>query len=80
MLSALEGEGRVVRARFSSGAPEMLIASEDVALFGAAYPDALFERHAEAPPPAEVSNAPAPEADDAEREIVQARDGDVGTG
>ena len=71
MLSALGREGRVVRARFSSGAAEMLIAGEDVALFAAAYPDALFERHAEAPPPVEVSDAPAPEAGDAEREIVR---------
>ena len=70
MLSALEGEGRVVRVRFSSGAAEMLIAGEDVALFGAAYPDALFERHAEAQPPVE-SSLPALEADDAEREIVR---------
>ena len=59
-----------MRARFSSGAAEMLIAGEDVALFAAAYPDALFERHAEAPPPVE-SSLPAPEADDAEREIVR---------
>jgi len=70
VLSALEGEGRVVRVRFSSGAAEMLIAGEDVALFGAAYPDALFERHAEAQPPVE-SSLPALEADDAEREIVR---------
>ena len=60
-----------MRARFSSGAPEMLIASEDAALFAAAYPEAIFERHAEAPPPVEVSGAPALEADDAEREIVR---------
>ncbi|HZZ09033.1 MAG TPA: DEAD/DEAH box helicase, partial [Candidatus Binataceae bacterium] len=71
MLSSLEREGRVVRARFSSGAPERLIASEDAALFAAAYPEAIFERHAEAPPPVEVSGARALEADDAEREIVR---------
>ena len=59
-----------MRARFSSGAAEMLIAGEDVALFAAAYPDALFERHAEAQPPVE-SSLPALEADDAEREIVR---------
>ncbi|HVA40779.1 MAG TPA: DEAD/DEAH box helicase, partial [Candidatus Binataceae bacterium] len=72
MLSALEREGRVMRARFSSGAPEMLVASEDVALFAAAYPEAIFERHAEAPPqPAAASDEPALEADDAEREIIR---------
>jgi ATP-dependent Lhr-like helicase len=71
MLSALEREGRVVRARFTSGAPEMLIAGEDAALFTAAYPGAIFERHAEAPPPAKLSGVPAPEADNAEREIVR---------
>ncbi|HVB78556.1 MAG TPA: DEAD/DEAH box helicase [Candidatus Binataceae bacterium] len=80
MLSALEREGRVLRARLCSGAPEMLIASEDVALFTAAYPEAAFpesirpgsilERHAEAPPPA-ASGVPALEADDAGREIVR---------
>jgi ATP-dependent Lhr-like helicase len=71
MLSVLEREGRVVRARFSSGAPEMLIASEDAALFAAAYPDVIFERHAEAPPPALSSGVRLPEAGDAEREIVR---------
>ncbi len=71
MLSVLEREGRVVRARFSSGAPEMLIASEDAALFTAAYPEAIVERHAEAPPSAPASIAPASEADDAEREILR---------
>ena len=71
MLSALEREGRVVRTRFSSGSPEMLIASEDVALFSAAYPDAIFERHAEASAPTDISAEHAPEADDAEREIVR---------
>ncbi len=72
MLSALEREGRVVRARLSSGASEMLLASEDVALFTVAYPDAIFERHAEAPPPpAATSGATANEPDDAEREIVR---------
>lgn len=49
----------------------MLIASEDVALFAAAYPEAVFERHAEAPPPSAASDASSPEADDAEREIVR---------
>ncbi|HVA83558.1 MAG TPA: DEAD/DEAH box helicase [Candidatus Binataceae bacterium] len=75
MLSALEREGRVVRARLSSGAPETLIASEDVALFAAAYTDAIFERHAEAQPTAAPSGppggAPAPEPEEAEREIVR---------
>ena len=72
LLSALEREGRVVRGRLSSGAPEMLIASEDVGLFAAAYPDAVFERDAEAAPlDAAPAGALAPEADDAEREIVR---------
>jgi len=71
MLAALEREGRVVRMRLSSGAAEMLIASEDVTLFTAAYPDAIFERHAEAPPAAAASGTPAPESDDAEREIAR---------
>ena len=71
MISALEREGRVMRARLSPGAPEMLIASEDVALFAAAYPEAIFERHHGAPPPAAASGATAPEADDAEREIIR---------
>ena len=39
-------EGRVTRARLSPGAPEMLIASEDAAIFAAAYPEAVFERAA----------------------------------
>ena len=75
MIAALEREGRVLRAHLSSGSAEMLIASEDVALFTAAYPDAIFERHIEAPPsdaaPAASDGAPAPEPDDAEREIVR---------
>ena len=46
MLDALEREGRVTRAHLSPGAPEMLIASEDAAIFAAAYPEAVFERAA----------------------------------
>jgi ATP-dependent Lhr-like helicase len=71
MLSALEREGRVIRARLSPAAPEMLIAAEDAALFTAAYPEASFERHAEAPLALPVHEASAPEADEAEREIVR---------
>ena len=71
MLDALEREGRVTRAHLSPGAPEMLIASEDAAIFAAAYPEAVFERAAAPPPPIAVSGAQAPEVDDAEREIVR---------
>jgi ATP-dependent Lhr-like helicase len=71
MVSALEREGRVIRARLSPAAPEMLIAAEDAALFTAAYPDAIFERHAEAALALPARDAPAPEADEAEREIVR---------
>ena len=72
MLDALEREGRVTRAHLSPGAPEMLIASEDAAIFAAAYPEAVFERAAAPPPPPiAVSGAQAPEVDDAEREVVR---------
>ena len=71
MLSALEREGRVIRTRFSAGAPEMLVAGEDASIFAAAYPEAIFERHAAAPPAAAESIAPALETDEAEREIVR---------
>ena len=71
MLSALEREGRVVRAHLAPGAPELLIAAEDAALFAAAYPEARIERHAEAPPAAATREACAPEAGDAQREIVR---------
>ena len=51
------------------------------ALFAAAYPDAIFERHTEAPPSdaAPAASDGAPEPDDAEREDCPARDGDLGT-
>ena len=70
MSSALEREGRVVRARFAAGAPAMLVAGEDVALFAAAYPEAVFERDGQAPAPVAAASPP-PEADEAAREIVR---------
>jgi len=42
MLAALESERRITRVRYTSGASERLIVTEDVALFAAAYPAIVF--------------------------------------
>jgi ATP-dependent Lhr-like helicase len=44
MLAALEAEGRILRARYGGGPRERLIAAEDAALFGAAYPEIAIAR------------------------------------
>jgi ATP-dependent helicase Lhr and Lhr-like helicase len=39
MLSALESQHRICRVRLEAGAPEVIIADQDVALFAAAWPE-----------------------------------------
>lgn len=54
MLANLKQSGRIVRALLTAGSPEVLISSEDVALFAALYPNLVIARPAgrdQAPPP-----------------------------
>jgi ATP-dependent helicase Lhr and Lhr-like helicase len=71
MLEALESEGRVVRVRLKAGAPEQLVASEDSALFAAAYPDASMAPPVAGASPRAACVSAAPEAEMAQFEIVR---------
>jgi ATP-dependent helicase Lhr and Lhr-like helicase len=71
MVSALEREGRVVRARLVAGARELLIVAQDAALFRAAYPDVTVERSAGAPELPIEARTEVPEPGEAQREIVR---------
>ena len=66
ILAALEQEGRVVRLGLEPGEAQTLIAAEDVALFAAAYPGASVGSLAAA-----ALATAAPEAEEAQREIVR---------
>jgi ATP-dependent Lhr-like helicase len=67
MLANLEQSGRVVRARLTAESPEVLIASEDVALYLAVYPQAAIVRLGDGEQPL----APAADRGAAIQEIVR---------